>query len=211
MGSCSLLQGIFPTQGSNPGIPHCRRILYHLSPYLKACLFPYWKKSPALNYFSVNPSLALSTWPAHAESAQACMHAKSPRTVSDYLQPYGPQPARLLCLWNSPGKNTRVGCLALLQGIFPTQGSKTSLLCLLHWQEAPLPLVPPGKPESSQDAQTLSSSPTNSPHLRHHWAVLFSSYLPRYCVPWPLHSNSQSLPWALLTTGPFFPCRCQLL
>ena len=25
------LQGIFPTQGSNPGIPHCRRILYHLS------------------------------------------------------------------------------------------------------------------------------------------------------------------------------------
>ena len=29
--SLSLLQGIFPTQGSNPGLPHCRRILYHLS------------------------------------------------------------------------------------------------------------------------------------------------------------------------------------
>ena len=29
VGSCSLLQGIFPTQGSNPGLPHCRRILYH--------------------------------------------------------------------------------------------------------------------------------------------------------------------------------------
>ena len=26
-----LLQGIFPTHGSNPGIPHCRQILYHLS------------------------------------------------------------------------------------------------------------------------------------------------------------------------------------
>ena len=26
-----LLQGIFPTQGLNPGLPHCRRILYHLS------------------------------------------------------------------------------------------------------------------------------------------------------------------------------------
>ena len=26
-----LLQGIFPTQGSNPGFLHCRRILYHLS------------------------------------------------------------------------------------------------------------------------------------------------------------------------------------
>ena len=30
-GSLSLLQGIFPTQGSNPGLPHGRRILYHLS------------------------------------------------------------------------------------------------------------------------------------------------------------------------------------
>ena len=29
--SLSLLQGIFPTQGSNPGLPHCRRILYQLS------------------------------------------------------------------------------------------------------------------------------------------------------------------------------------
>ena len=32
VGSCSLLQGIFPTQGSNPGPPHCRGVLYHLSP-----------------------------------------------------------------------------------------------------------------------------------------------------------------------------------
>ena len=31
VGSCSLLQGIFPTQGSNPGPLHCRRILYQLS------------------------------------------------------------------------------------------------------------------------------------------------------------------------------------
>ena len=30
VGSCSLLQGIFPTKGSNPGLPHCRRILYQL-------------------------------------------------------------------------------------------------------------------------------------------------------------------------------------
>ena len=31
VGSLSLLQGIVPTQGSNPGLPHCRRILYQLS------------------------------------------------------------------------------------------------------------------------------------------------------------------------------------
>ena len=31
VGSQSLLQGIFPTHGSNPGIPHCRQILYQLN------------------------------------------------------------------------------------------------------------------------------------------------------------------------------------
>ena len=31
VGSLSLLQGIFPTQRSNPGLPHCRQILYQLS------------------------------------------------------------------------------------------------------------------------------------------------------------------------------------
>jgi len=31
VGSLFLLQGIFPTQGSNPGLPHCRQILYQLS------------------------------------------------------------------------------------------------------------------------------------------------------------------------------------
>ena len=31
VGSCFLLQGIFPTQGSNPGLPHCSQILYQLS------------------------------------------------------------------------------------------------------------------------------------------------------------------------------------
>ena len=29
----ALLQGIFPTQGLNPGLPHCRQIFYHLSHY----------------------------------------------------------------------------------------------------------------------------------------------------------------------------------
>ena len=31
VGSLSLLQGIFPNQGLNPGLPHCRQILYQLS------------------------------------------------------------------------------------------------------------------------------------------------------------------------------------
>ena len=43
--------------------------------------------------------------------------------VSDSLQPHG-----LYSPWNSPGQNTGVGSLSLLQGIFPTQGSHPGLL-----------------------------------------------------------------------------------
>ena len=46
-----------------------------------------------------------------------------------------------------PGKNTRVGCCFLLQGIFLTQGSNLHLLCLLHWQADSLPLVPHRNPQ----------------------------------------------------------------
>ena len=44
------------------------------------------------------------------------------------LWPQGLQPARLLSPWNSSDKNSGVGCHALLQGIFLTQGSNLSLL-----------------------------------------------------------------------------------
>ena len=47
--------------------------------------------------------------------------------VSNSLQPHRLQPTRLLCPWNSPGKNTRVGCHALLQRIFQTQESNLGL------------------------------------------------------------------------------------
>ena len=59
--------------------------------------------------------------------------------LSDSLQSRGLQPARLLCPWDSPDKNTGVGCHALLQGIFPTQGLipglrhfRWNLNCLSH-------------------------------------------------------------------------------
>ena len=42
--------------------------------------------------------------------------------LSDSLRPYGLQSARFLCPWDSPCQNTGVGCHALLQGIFATQG-----------------------------------------------------------------------------------------
>ena len=50
--------------------------------------------------------------------------------MSDSLRPQGLGPTRLLCPWDFPGNNTRVGCNFLLQGIFVTQGSNPCLLCL---------------------------------------------------------------------------------
>ena len=44
------------------------------------------------------------------------------------------------CPWDSPGKNTGVGCHFFLQSIFPTPGSNPDLLCLLRWQAESLPL-----------------------------------------------------------------------
>ena len=63
----------------------------------------------------------------------------------DSLQPHGLQPARFLCPWNSPGKDTGESCHAPFRGIFLTQGLNFHLLSLLHWQLASLPLAPPGK------------------------------------------------------------------
>ena len=51
-------------------------------------------------------------------------------------------PARLVCSWTSPGKNTGVGCHFLFQGTFPTEGLNLCLLCLLHWQAYSSPLCP---------------------------------------------------------------------
>ena len=67
--------------------------------------------------------------------------------MSDSLQPCWPQLSRLLCPWDSPGKNTGVGCHALFQGIFLTQGPNPCLLHLLPWQAGYLLLTPPGKPK----------------------------------------------------------------
>jgi len=76
--------------------------------------------------------------------------------VFNSLRPHG-LPARLLCPWDSPGKNTGVGCHFLLQGIFPTQGSN---LCLLHWQPGSYSLSLLGSP--LQGKQCLGALGLNS-------------------------------------------------
>ena len=50
------------------------------------------------------------------------LERESRSVMSDSLTPH-----RLHSPWNSPGQNTGVGSLSLLQGIFPTQGSNPGL------------------------------------------------------------------------------------
>ena len=78
-----LLQGIFPTQGLNPGLPHCRQTLCHLSHWGVLCL--------------VTQSCLILWVPTDCSPPGSSVHG------------------------DSPGKNTGVGCHALLQGSFPTQ------------------------------------------------------------------------------------------
>ena len=58
---------------------------------------------------------------------------------------------------DSPGKNTEVGCHALLQGTFPTLESSMNILRLLHWQAASSPLMPPGDRSSVQFSRSVMS------------------------------------------------------
>ena len=58
--------------------------------------------------------------------AHVCVHAVT-WIMSDSLRLYDMQPARFLCSWDSPCRNTGVGSHAFLQSVLLTQGSNQSL------------------------------------------------------------------------------------
>ena len=94
--SLSLLQGIILTQRLNPGLPHCRQILYQLN---------YQGSLNALK----RKELVARSWPTFSNPMDCSLPGSSVHG-------------------DSPGKNTGVGCYALLQVIFPTQGLNPDLL-----------------------------------------------------------------------------------
>ena len=67
------------------------------------------------------------------------MHAKSLQSCLILCNPMDCSLPGSLCSRDSPGKNAGLSCHALLQGIFPTQGSNPCLLSLLNWQVGSLP------------------------------------------------------------------------
>ena len=68
---------------------------------------------------------------AYSNNCVWMWESESHSVVSNSLQPHG-----LYSPWNSPGQNTGVDSLSLLQGIFPTQGSNPGLP---HYKQISLP------------------------------------------------------------------------
>ena len=139
VGSLSLLQGIFPTQGSNSGLPHCRQILHQLR----------YKGRPRI--------LEWVSYPFSRGSSQPRNRTRVSYIGGGFFTNWAIREALILGLLYGfpcasvgeesicnvgylgliPGKNTGVCCHFLLQRIFLTQGSNP---CLLHWQADSLPL-----------------------------------------------------------------------
>ena len=130
-GSLSLLQGIFPTQGSNPGLLHCRWILYHLSHkgsprILEWVAYPFSSGSSETRNPTRVSCIAGDSLPTELTGNMCsltgmfynfCNHLYflSHSVVFDPLWLYGLQPGKPSCPGNSPGKNTGVGCHSLLK------------------------------------------------------------------------------------------------
>ena len=103
----------------------------------------------------LNPGPLHCRWPPALQAGSFLSHQCCVLSHFSHVQPFAiPWIAgspRLLCPWNFRGKNTGVGCHALLQRIFLTQGSDPCLLCFLHWQVASLPLAPPGQAQATKE------------------------------------------------------------
>ena len=122
-GSFSLLQGIFPTQGWNPGLPHCRWILYQLN----------HKGSPRILEWVAYPFSRRSSLPSN-QTGVSCICRQILYQLSYEGSPIAYQFSSVaqscwtLCgSMDYTGQNTGVGSCSLLQGIFPNQGSNPDL------------------------------------------------------------------------------------
>ena len=97
-----------------------------------------WQRAPA---FCKQKASNLSGFTREKpDTCSVCVLSLFTRPI--LCDPMDYSPTRLLCAWDSPGKNAGVGCHALLQGILLIQGLNLYLLHLLPWKAGSLPLVP---------------------------------------------------------------------
>ena len=91
--------------------------------------------------------------------------------MSDSVRPHRGQPTRLLCPWDSPGKNTRVGCHFLLQCMH----AKLLQLCLTLCD--PMDSSPPGSSvHRILQARILECVATSFSHWHGYLSIFIENY-----------------------------------
>ena len=90
VGSISLLQGVFPTQGSNPGLPHCRRIPYQLSHkgnprLLDWVAYPFSSRPSQLGIKLGSPALQADSLPMSMSFSSVQFSSSSGLTLCDLM------------------------------------------------------------------------------------------------------------------------------
>ena len=90
VGSCSLLWGIFPTQGSNPGLPHCRWILYQVIHQGKPREFP--PRHKCHGWYIVFPQLPLC-W-ERLNNSEVSAAIWNPMILLNLTKPFHSSPKR---------------------------------------------------------------------------------------------------------------------
>ena len=99
------------------------------------------------------------------EIAQLHVCAKSLQLFPAFCDPMDCSPPGSSVHGDSLGKNTGVGCHALLQGSFPILRLNPHLLCILHWQADSLPLNHLGSPSHTQVPLNAKKMLTQSKQL----------------------------------------------
>ena len=108
-----------------------------LGPITQATQFHFHSTQPQCTDSHLH--LLLSGFTFKFQGLKSGASAKSLQSCPTLCNTMDWQPARRLCPWYFPGKDTRVGCHFLFQGIFPTQGENPPLLSLPHWKVGSLP------------------------------------------------------------------------
>ena len=147
----SQLSGLTFAYSLCPCSSNHRIVITSFSLLLPASSFAWLSATHISNWMKINVFLSDSFWlyqtpPCHSLIIPPMLRAQLCLTLCDPMD-CTPPGSSVHGIFFS-GKNTRVGCHFLLQGIFLTQGPNLHLLCLLHWQANSLPLSQLGSPHN---------------------------------------------------------------
>ena len=140
-----------------------QKLLSYYIPFLPSSHPSYHPSSPQIKHvLNHQQGIIIILGVIDVMSVTLCVCVCVFSVLSDSLGPHGLSSTRLLCPWNSPGKNTGLGCHFLLQGIFPSQGSNLRLLMSPALAEG---IFTPSAGSKTSPLHTQESVPVQGPHL----------------------------------------------